>query len=135
MTLRQSLLTIRKSLSVNNYSYDLYNKKLSMRTIRESSESLIYIWKKVLNLLSQTQSAQRTMQTLHINYDIELWQTLHLSYSDISLSHESLVSMQKALRAADKDFRNIWIKLIRTESWCQSNSLLNETSLSEQIFT
>ena len=75
------------------------------------------------------------MQTLHMNYDIELQQILHLSHSDASLSHKSLVFMQKALRAADEDFRNIWMKLIRTESWCQSNSLLNETSSSEQVFT
>ena len=72
MTLRQSLLTIRKSLSVNNYSYDVYNKKLSMRTTRESLESLIYVWKKVLNLLLQTWSAQGTMQTLYMNYNVEL---------------------------------------------------------------
>ena len=50
--LRQLLLTIKKSLSVNNYSYNMYNKKLSMKTIRESSESLIYILRKTLNLLS-----------------------------------------------------------------------------------
>ena len=50
--LRQLLLTIRKSLSVNNYSYNVYNKKLSMKTIRESSESSIYISRKALNSLS-----------------------------------------------------------------------------------
>ena len=130
--LRQLLLTIRKSLTVNNYSYNVYNKKLSMKTIRESSESSIYISKKTLNSLSWTWSIQRTMQILHMNYNVELQQTLHLSYFSISLSCESLISMQKVLRAVNEDFRNIWMKLIRAESSCQSNSLLNETSLSEQ---
>ena len=51
-TLRQLLLTIRKSLSVNNYSYNVYNKKLSMKTIRGSSESSIYALRKTLNSLS-----------------------------------------------------------------------------------
>ena len=130
--LRQLLLTIRKSLSVNNYSYDVYNKKLSMKTIRESSESSIYISKKTLNSLSWTWSIQRTMQILHMNYDVELQQTLHLSHFSVSSSCESLISMQKMLRAVNEDFRNIWMKSIRAESSCQSNSLLNETSLSEQ---
>ena len=131
--LRQLLLTIRKSLSVNNYSYDMYNKKLSIKTIRESSESSIYISKKTLNSLSWTWSIQRTMQILHMNYNVELQQTLHLSYFSTSLSCESLISMQKMLRAVNEDFRNIWMKLIRAESLYQSNSLLNKTSLSEQI--
>ena len=130
--LRQLLLTIKKSLSVNNYSYNMYDKKLSMKTIRESSESSIYISKKALNSLSWIWSIQRRMQILHMNYNIKLWQTLHLSYFNISLSCESLVSMQKVLRAVNEDFRNIWMKSIRAESSCQSNSLLNETSLSEQ---
>ena len=130
--LRQLLLIIRKSLNINNYSYNAYNKKLSMKTIRESSESSIYISKKTLNSLSWTWSIQRTMQILHMNYNVELWQTLHLSYSDASSSCKSLISMQKMLRAVNEDFRNIWIKSIRAKSSYQSNYLLNETSLSEQ---
>ena len=130
--LRQLLLTIRKLLSVNNYSYNVYDKKLSMKTIRESSESSIYISRKALNSLLWTWSIQRTMQILYMNYNIRLWQTLHLSYFSASLSCESLISMQKMLKAVKKDFRNIWMKLIRAESSYQSNSLLNETSLSEQ---
>ena len=131
-TLRQLLLIIRKLLSVNSYSYNMYNKKSSMRTIRESSESSIYISRKTLNLLSWIWSIQRIMQILHINYNIRLWQILHLSYFSVSLSCESLISMQKMLRAVNKDFRNIWMKSIRAESSCQSNSLLNETSSSKQ---
>ena len=50
--LRQLLLTIKKSLSVNNWNYDVYIKKLSMKTIRKSLESSIYILKKTLNSLS-----------------------------------------------------------------------------------
>ena len=133
--LRQLLLTIRKSLTVNNYSYNVYNKKLSMKTIRESSESSIYILRKTLNSLSWTWSIQRTMQILHMNYNIRLQQTLHLSHFSVSLSCESLISMQKMLKAVNKDFRNIWMKSIRVESLCQSNFLLNETSLSEQTST
>ena len=131
-TLRQLLLTIRKSLNINDYSYDVYNKKLSMKTIRGSSESLIYTSRKALNSLSWIWSIQRTMQILHMNYNVELWQTLHLLHFSASLSCESLVSMQKMLRAVDEDFRNIWMKSIRAESSCQSNSLLNETLLFEQ---
>ena len=131
-TLRQLLLIIRKSLNINNYSYNAYNKKLSMKTIRESSESSIYTSRKALNSLSWTWSIQGTMQVLHMNYNIELQQTLHLSHFSASSSCESLISMQKMLRAVNEDFRNIWMKSIRAESSCQSNSLLNETSLSEQ---
>ena len=131
--LRQLLLTIRKSLTVNNYSYNLYSKKLSMKTIKESSESSIYIWKKALRLVSQIWSIQRTMQSLYMNYNIELQQILHLLHFSTSLHCKSLTSMQKMLRAVNEDFRSIWMKLIRTESLCQSNSLLNKTLLSEQV--
>ena len=130
--LRQLLLIIRKSLIINNYSYNVYNKKLSIKTIKESSESSIYISIKTLNSLLWTWSIWETMQILYMNYNIELQQTLHLFYFSVSLSCESLISMQKMLRAVNEDFRNIWMKSIRAESSCQSNSLLNETSLSEQ---
>ena len=130
--LRQLLLTIRKSLNINDYSYNVYNKKLSMKTIRGSSESSIYTLRKALNSLSWTWSIWETMQILHMNYDVKLQQTLHLSHFSASSSCKSLISMQKMLRAVNEDFRNIWMKSIRAESSCQSNSLLNKTSLSEQ---
>ena len=74
-TLRQSLLIIRRLLSASDYNYNMYNKKLSLKTIKESSESSINTCKKVLQL----QQTQKMMQVHYTDYNVELQQTLHLS--------------------------------------------------------
>ena len=112
-TLRQLLPITKKSLTANDNRYDVYDKKSNTQTTNESLKSSTHAYEKALECGRQLLKAK---QASHQEYDVELRQTSHDPLFDASLSHESLVRMQEAQKAADGDSRNTWTRSTRAGS-------------------